>query len=135
MKSLKFDKERILRPGLGHGYQNITLYKNGKKKTYDIHRLVAQAFIRNPYNLTYVNHKDENKMNNNVNNLEWCTQKYNINYSIAKSVLCVETGIVYKSLTEASEKNKIDLGLLSRVCGKRNSAGGYHWKYINNKII
>ena len=62
------------------GYLIIDLYKNGKRKHYSIHRLVAQAFIPNPDNLPIVNHKDENKENNNVDNLEWCTYEYNNNY-------------------------------------------------------
>lgn len=62
------------------GYRNITLKNNNKCKTYFIHRLVALAFIPNPLNLPQVNHIDENKTNNAVWNLEWCTQEYNINY-------------------------------------------------------
>lgn len=63
-----------------NGYCSITLYKNKKPHTYLVHRLVAQAFIPNPNNYPVVNHKDENKQNNCVENLEWCTQQYNINY-------------------------------------------------------
>ena len=62
------------------GYKQISLYKNGKIKTYKVHRLVAIAFIPNPNNLPVVNHKDENPSNNNVNNLEWCTVAYNNTY-------------------------------------------------------
>lgn len=54
------------------GYKQCNLYKDGKKKYVRIHRLVAEAFIPNPLNLTQVNHKDGNKLNNNVDNLEWC---------------------------------------------------------------
>ena len=56
------------------------LYKDGKKKRYLVHRLVAIAFIPNPNNYKEVNHKDENPSNNNVKNLEWCTREYNNNY-------------------------------------------------------
>ena len=66
------------------GYKRITLCKNGKTKRYSVHRLVALAFIPNPDNLPIINHKDENPSNNNVNNLEWCTYKYNINYGTAR---------------------------------------------------
>lgn len=62
------------------GYRTITLKNNHKCKTYFIHRLVAQAFITNPLNLPQVNHKDEDKTNNTVWNLEWCTPEYNSNY-------------------------------------------------------
>ena len=61
----------------GKGYMHVALSKNGKKKWFRIHRLVAQAFIPNHDNLPIINHKDENKLNNRVDNLEWCTTKYN----------------------------------------------------------
>lgn len=62
------------------GYYQVTLNKDGKKKHHRVHRLVASAFLENPFNYTDVNHKDENKTNNHVDNLEWCTRKYNNNY-------------------------------------------------------
>lgn len=66
------------------GYKNVNLCKDGKRKGYLVHRLVAQAFIPNPNNYPVVNHKDENPSNNTVWNLEWCTQEYNINYGNCK---------------------------------------------------
>lgn len=66
------------------GYLRVVFSKNGIVKKYLVHRLVAQAFIPNPDNLPQVNHKDENKTNNNVDNLEWCDAKYNRNYGTAK---------------------------------------------------
>lgn len=63
-----------------NGYKRVYLSKNGENKRYLIHRLVAMTFIPNPDNLPIVNHKDEDKTNNNVNNLEWCTHEYNMNY-------------------------------------------------------
>ena len=62
------------------GYYNVTLFKNGKRYYKIVHRLVAEAFIPNPNNFKEINHKDENKINNNVDNLEWCDAKYNLNY-------------------------------------------------------
>jgi hypothetical protein len=67
----------------GKGYMGVTLYKNGKHPTVTVHRLVAQHFIPNPDNLPQINHKDENPLNNHVDNLEWCTCSYNINYGTA----------------------------------------------------
>ena len=62
------------------GYIQVSLYKNGIRTGLRVHRLVAEAFLPNPDNLTQVNHKDENKTNNNVDNLQWCDAKYNTNY-------------------------------------------------------
>lgn len=63
-----------------YGYIQVHLYKNGIRTGLKVHRLVAQAFIPNPDNFPQVNHKDEDKTNNNVENLEWCDAKYNMNY-------------------------------------------------------
>lgn len=73
-------KTKLLKQGTDNGYKRVELSKNGKKKKYWVHRLVAIAFISNPNNYKEVNHKDEDKSNNNVNNLEWCTREYNNNY-------------------------------------------------------
>ena len=81
VKSLKFGKEKILKQSIRHGYYSVGLSKNGIVKTYQVHRLVAEAFIDNTDNLTQVNHKDENKLNNNVDNLEWCSVLYNNTYN------------------------------------------------------
>ena len=74
-----------------HGYAIIKLMKGGKDITYRVHRLVAMAFVPNPEKLPCINHKDENKLNNNPNNSEWCDNRYNNNYGtrnkrISKSV-------------------------------------------------
>lgn len=85
---------KLLRPGLDHqGYLKCVLCKGGKTKTIYIHRLVAQAFIPNPMYLKQVNHKDEDKSNNNVDNLEWCTARYNVNYGSAQKKR-VKTNII-----------------------------------------
>ena len=84
VKSLKDShdnyREKILKPGNVRGYLHVNLYKDTKRKTYRIHRLVAEAFISNPNNYEEVNHKDEDKTNNCVSNLEWCTREYNMSY-------------------------------------------------------
>ena len=72
--------KKILKQNKNRGYVSVQLCKNGKRKRYSIHRLVAQAFIPNPDSLPCINHKDENKANNHVDNLEWCTAEYNNNY-------------------------------------------------------
>lgn len=65
------------------GYKVVSLTKDGKTKTVFVHRIVAEAFIRNEDNLPMINHKDEDKTNNFVENLEWCTAKYNRSYGKA----------------------------------------------------
>ena len=75
-------EERILKQRKKeNGYLIVNLSKLDIDKKMYVHRLVAQTFIPNPNNLQQVNHKDENKMNNKVDNLEWCTQRYNSNYN------------------------------------------------------
>ena len=78
-KNMGKAKNMYLKPHC-HGYLQIELFNNGVKKTYMVHRLVAQSFIDNPGGYPFVNHKDENKTNNCAWNLEWCTAKYNSNY-------------------------------------------------------
>ena len=74
-------KEKLLKQSEDKdGYKRVSLNKNNKSKLCTIHRLVAEAFIPNPNNYPCINHKDENKQNNNLENLEWCTVKYNNNY-------------------------------------------------------
>lgn len=102
---LKF-KEHLLKPRkITHGYLSVMLYKNGVPKNYKIHRLVAQAFIPNLLNLPEVNHKDEDKTNNQVENLEWCTHIYNSNYGTRPKRI----GEVHsKRLKEISSKKRRD---------------------------
>lgn len=124
------------------GYYRVGLTKNNKQIYFQVHRLVAEAFIPNPDNLPQINHKDENKTNNRVDNLEWCTPKYNANYGtrnerqskkLYKPVRCIETGAIYESLMSASEATGVSIGNLSSVCNNRvgyKTTGGYHWEYI-----
>lgn len=73
-------KEMVLKQNDSRGYKTVILYKNGKPKSFQVHRLVAIAFIPNPNNLPQVNHKDENPGNNIVENLEWCDNRYNCGF-------------------------------------------------------
>ena len=91
-KSLNYNKtgrEKVLIPHkLSNGYLGINLYDGNKRSCYRlIHRLVAQAFLPNPNGYSIINHKDENRSNNSVNNLEWCSYKYNLNYGNRNSKL------------------------------------------------
>ena len=131
----------ILKDHDAKGYRHIGFKIKSKIKWYQVHRLVLENFkpCDNMENLE-VNHLDENKSNNKLDNLEWCTRKENVNYGTArqrsieklsKKVKCVETDIIYDSLKIASEENSINYGNLSSCCnGKLQSAGGYHWEYV-----
>ena len=130
-------KEKILKPTKDKkGYLTVDLYKDGKRKIYKVHRLVAKVFIENPNNLPQVNHKDEDKTNNAVENLEFCDAKYNINYGtrnekISKQLMCLETGKIYTSTREVQKQLGFSHSNISRCCnGKLKQAYGYTWCYI-----
>lgn len=133
VKSLRFGKEKILKPVKdGKKYLCVVLYKQGKHKMCKVHRLVAQAFIPNSKNLPQINHKDEDKTNNSVINLEWCDCQYNIDYSQSKQVRCIETGKIYSSTMEVEKQLGFSQSNISLVCnGKRKTCGGFHWKYVS----
>lgn len=144
VRSLKWGKTRVLKPGKNrYGYLYVILCKNRENKTFTVHHLVASAFIQNPMCKTDVNHKDENKENNRVDNLEWMTRKENCNYgtrnervanAISRAVLqFTKEGDFIKefiSETEASRQTGIAIPSISYCLkGKLKSAGGYVWKY------
>lgn len=86
VKSLHFGKEKILKTSNdGNDYQVVVLCKHGEHNTLRVHKLVAVAFVDGYFKGAVVNHIDENKQNNVWTNLEWCTQRYNVNYSYLKN--------------------------------------------------
>lgn len=124
-----------------NGYERISLFKDNGSKSLAIHKLVAMAYLPNPDNLPQINHKDENKENNYVNNLEWCTNKYNSNYGTRnermarakwKKVLCIELNRIFDSEKQAERELNIGVARISECCsGKNKTAGGYHWRYAD----
>lgn len=122
------------------GYLRMRLCKDGVKQWYQLHQLVARAFIPNPDRKETVNHIDGNKKNNCVSNLEWATQAENnkhardnhLNNSRKRKVLCVELNKTFESVREASRF----IGYISgvhKVCSPENqnkTRGGYHWRYL-----
>lgn len=125
-------------------YLGVKLCKDGTEKTFAVHRLVAEAFIPNPLHLPQVNHKDGNKINNSVDNLEFCNNSYNIWHSynvihtskpkISMSVLQYnkngELIRKFDSINMASKELNIDSSSISSVCkGKRKTAGEQIWRY------
>lgn len=107
---------------------------NGKSEHKSIHRLVAEAFIPNPNGLEEVNHINKNPLDNRVENLEWCTRQYNIEYSKNRRVeqyLDGEKIAEYKSITYASQLTGINRKAINNALrGWATTAGGYEWKYI-----
>lgn len=134
--------EKILKEARDkNDYLIVTLCKNGRQKSAKIHRLVAQAFIPNPNNLPEINHKDENKQNNCVDNLEWCTHKYNNNYGTRLERLSKTRGKkvnqydldgnyiqTFYSVNYAEKITKIK-HIYDCCNGKLKTAGKYVWRY------
>ena len=136
-------KEQILKPRKSNtNYLQVGLVKNKKQKHFSIHKLVANAFIENPNNYKIINHKDSNIENNNVENLEWCTQSYNIQYAYnnktktppnMRKILQLDNEIIineFTSMMEAQRITGIKYENISKCCRNlRNKAGGYKWAY------
>lgn len=142
LKNNKTKKEKILKPAIRNGYKKVDLRKNKTKKTYSIHRLVAQAFIENPNNYPCINHKDECKTNNVVSNIEWCSYKYNSNYgscikriakALSKKVYQYskegELIAVWESTMECGRNGFKQSSVVSCCNGERKSHKGYIWSY------
>ena len=162
IKSLKDNhgnyREKILKPGKHRdNYLMVVLCKDGKEKTYSVHRLVAETFIPKIDGKTHVDHIDGNRQNNNVNNLRWCTHKENCNFELCKKhraearkgktgalnptskpVLCIEMNKIFGSTREVERELKINDSSIGKCCnGKYKYAGKHpvtgeklHWKYI-----
>lgn len=122
------------------GYPRVSLYKDDKIKHYMVHRLVAEAYIPNPENLPQINHRDENKTNNCLQNLEWCDSKYNANYGTRNEKISNSLKIPILQYTlngefvrewpSASDVGREVSGHISSCAkGSRKSAYGYRWVY------
>jgi hypothetical protein len=149
-----------LKPNLKSGYYHVSLVNEIIKKSLKIHRLVALAFIENPENKSDVNHKDKNKLNNNVKNLEWMTRKENnIHRCQGINITTNKNKAIYKIYNEVSKNNDQILesynsiedaanwafnsgftktahngrnAIGNCICGLSNSAYGFQWKLIND---
>lgn len=132
----------MLRPYVSNkGYLRVSLSNDKTKhKRFLVHRLVAEAFVPNPDCKPQVNHKDFNRANNRVENLEWVTPLENLNHSsviekagVAKhrKIRCVTTGAVYESLKAAEEALGLSHSNLAACCnGRRKRCGGLKWEYL-----
>ena len=127
---------------VSNGYRHVKLTKDGRRCEPLVHRLVAEAFLPNPQNLPQVNHKDGDKSNDIVSNLEWCTHSDNQLHSRRilkrvcglprKRVECIDTGEVFETAHHAARAYNLNPGGVYYVCeGKNRHAGGMHFKYAN----
>ena len=141
---------KVLSPYNNKGYLMVRLYKNNKSSSLYVHRLVAQSFVANPNGYIEINHIDENNRNNHHSNLEWCSRVYNCNHGsrnnkigMASSMnkltpvmqLSKEGTIIntFNSINEAGEYLGKNPSHISSCCtGKRRTAFGFVWKYLNN---
>lgn len=191
VKSLNYNTKILKYNSDGHGYLKVILYKNNKRKSHRVHRLVAEAFIPNLEDKNQVNHINGNKQDNRAFNLEWCTAKENVQHSLntglserfkgennplygrtysmetrikmskshkgiiqgknnpmygkmgekhprSRKIICITTGDIFHSITQASEKYNINKFSISNCCrGKTKSAGKHPitkeklvWKYL-----
>lgn len=131
------------------GYHKVNLSKDGKLQTISVHRLVANHFISNPYRLLEVNHINEDKFDNRVENLEWCTRSYNVNYGnrIEKQKVKVSKPVQqfskrgeiissYPSIIQAGRENNLSNSCISACCrGLRHTCGGYVWQYATGDVL
>ncbi len=141
-----YKRSKFLSPSIDKdGYLKILLY-NGQGKSIAIHRVILMTWkpVENMENLQ-VNHKDENKQNNNLDNLEWMTCKENINYgtgiqrgheSRRNKVRCIETGQIFESQKAVAEflNHKSTSNISQHLNGKQKTCGGYHWEKIEGEI-
>ena len=127
-----------LSPSNNNGYKQVIFLDNGYRKTKVVHRLVAEAFIPNPNNYPQVNHKDEDRANNNVNNLEWMSPKDNTTYSQGRKVKQIDPKTkqilrIFDSTHDAEKFVGACKGEVSNCCRHRRNqvkVKGYIFEYV-----
>lgn len=122
-RSKKFLKPQIA----GAGYYFVVLSKNGEQKQFYIHRLVAEAYIPNPDNLPEIDHIDNNKEHNYINNLQWISHKSNVQKAQGKKIVCKETGEVFNSLRAAARFCDGNHHGIERAISSGNPYHNYHF--------
>lgn len=121
------------------GYKQVCLQKDAKQYMRYVHRLVASAWLPNPDNLPEINHKDENKGNNDISNLEWCTHQHNIdcrtNIGVPKrAIYCIELDRAFESIAAAAREFGVDAAHMHAVCNHpTHTAKGYHFRYLEER--
>lgn len=122
---------------LKNGYLSVILRKDGKSYCKYVHRLVAEAFIPNPNNNPHINHKDKNRKNNMVGNLEWCTPKYNVQYSLGKQVAQFTLDGLFVRYWNGTREAERSLGYAHGsvdkcASGKLKQTHGFIFRYVED---
>ena len=126
-KVQSYKSKKFLSPGITDGYSQVGLMKNGKRKYFYVHRLVAEAYIPNPNGYDTVDHIDGDKTHNYIKNLQWLPNIENVKKTQGQKVMCVETNEVFNSMTEAAKHYGITKGAISSAIKKGGKSAGYHW--------
>ncbi len=135
----------VLKKNISNGYPQISLYKKGKTYKRMLHRILAYHFIPNPDDLKIVNHKDGNKLNYKLENLEWCTKKHNTKHAIETGLIkrrpvsqYTIDGTLVKNWDHSQQASKhlnIKYQLIYNACRRGNITGGFKWKFTNNEKV
>lgn len=147
IKSLKYrggKGQKILSTYNVHGYKRVRLFDGTTVRSTGVHRIVAEAFLDNPSSKQFVNHKDGNKSNNRLDNLEWVTGSENVAHAFRilhvkraggvkkRAVKNIDTGKIYGSIREAAKKTGHNRTSIISCCkGRYKTANGQHWEYTN----
>ncbi len=151
---IKGKRNKILIGGIKRGYREVILVDNNIRHYKLVHRLVAEAFIPNFENKPQINHKDGNKLNNCVDNLEWCTQSENMKHAYKKGLqkplyavknprakkveqYDLKNNLLkcYNGIREASRINNLNPRDITKCCQrKRRQVGGFIWRYSNDQV-
>ena len=131
--------KKILKNNIRNTYYIIQLTKDKKRKSFQVHRLVAEAFIPNPQNKPIVNHINYNRLDNRVNNLEWCSQKENVNHSICnmkhkKSITHSNTNEKYITYRKDTNKYRLTIDKKEYQCKTLDEAIKKRDEILNEKI-
>lgn len=144
-----YKRKKFLKPFVDKdGYLRVALCKEGKRRVFRVHRLVAEAYLVQIEGCDYVNHIDEVKSHNWLNNLEWCSSSYNAKYGTrisrirekainnvknSKPVQCVETGEIFQSLHDAARCKQLNQGNISRAAKTGMKCGNFHWVFLKGE--
>lgn len=141
-------KGKVLKQRIWGNYKSVCLVVGQVEERLYVHRIVAEAFIHNPDNLPQVNHKDENKLNNRADNLEWCTREYNMEYGTRMERFSASRGKAIEQLTidgkhvatyrsarqaEKESNGKFKNSVINRAArGIHSVSYGYRWRFVDN---